>query len=392
MAQLGNGVSVAELATMLNVKMEAKAICTAVRINKWSKKKPVHYSSTGPLTDAQFRGMSTDISQGIIYGLKAGVARTSVANLHAANWEYVGRPQGGIPNSPYRIDDFWGYEKDIEYPTMSGSGLYNEQKVLIADDAVKIYLNWTTGLTSVVDLAEVYSAYTNQTPNYSSMYLCALVGTRARALYNVDAGGIYPILHNDVQCKTFHLPSTASFLSADETLPVTLFFANLADINTNVGGVTMRNGWVDFSPATAPAFTSLFVTLPEQVNITVKFVLTIIQYIKAFSLVYDSRSQAFSFDVTKGDDWDKANAYRVRITVKKAGISSEGPATYVDVPKDLFIPLTTLNTIMGNAGYVQDGKAADYTFTATFTVQASQNGSYVDTTFSDSITLNLTSW
>jgi hypothetical protein len=396
MAQLGTRVTVEELAAMFGVQQTTDAIFSESvlndnnpNFNKWSKRKPINHSLSGPLTDAQMKGLSTDVAKGIIYGLKAGVARTSPANLHTATWDYVGRPQGGT-SSWYRVDDFWRYEKDITYPTLSGTGLYTNQKIQVGSNGASVQLVWNLGATSVVDLAEVFAAYTNQAPNYGDMYLCALVGSRARALVNADAGGVYPIYYNNTYSKNFTIPSTSSFIGADTTHPVTLFFANGVDINTAVNGVKMKDGWADFS--LAPAFTALLVSVPNQVNISVQFVMTVIQYITAFSIKYDSRGKSFTFNITKGNDWNKANAYRVRMTVKKAGESTEHPATYIDIPKDSLMLGTGVSTIMNNAGIVQDGKAANYVFTAIFTAQASAGGGYSDTTFTDTLTINLTSW
>ena len=387
MAQLGYNVTIEQLANMLGTSQNPQLICASGNINKWSKRKPIHYSQTQPLSDAQFKGMSTDISQGIIYGLRAGVARTNIANLHSADWEYVGRPQGGIPNSPYRVDDFWGYEKDITYPTLSGAGLSDGQRVQIGSTTTGISLVWNNGNTSVVDIAEVFTAYTNQTPNYGDMYLCALIGTRARALVNNDIGGVYPIYYNSTYCRSFSIPSTSAFLGSDQTQQVTLFFASSVDVNTSINGVTMANGWVDFSVATGAVFTSVFVTVPNQVNLSVSFVLSVRQYITSFDMSYSRGMLSFQF--TQGPDWNSASGYRIVISVANAS-GQTGPVTTTDIGLDGIYLTPSIATIMSNAGFVQTGFATTYTFKATF--QVLSGGSYTDTTFSDSETITLTSW
>lgn len=71
-------------------------LCSSIKINKWSKHKPVRYTTTSPLTDAQLKDVN--------YGLNV----TSNTNLDSpTEWTYL-RPSGGYAQ-PYRLGDFRGY-------------------------------------------------------------------------------------------------------------------------------------------------------------------------------------------------------------------------------------------------------------------------------------------
>ena len=90
------------------------------------------------------------------------------------------------------------------------------------------------------DLAQVFSTEAD----YSKMYLCALVGTYGRCCVNNDAGGIYPIIHNSVQCRSFSVPAVSPITSYDTTKQVTLFFASKTDVDNLVPA--LKTSWVDF--------------------------------------------------------------------------------------------------------------------------------------------------
>lgn len=382
MAQLGNSVTIAELASMLNTPMESAAICTAVRINKWSKHKPIHYSSTGPLTELQFKGMTTEFSQGIIYGLKAGVQHASPANIHAANWDYVSRPQGGIPNSPYRIDDFWGYEKDITNPSMYGGGLTNGQEGIYTNN-----VNITTQVTwddrpGIVDIKEAFAWNDNTAVDPSNMYLCVLIGNYARAMLSKDAGNIVaPLYYNGVQNKTFCFPEMTSLfttigLPVETELDVTIFIVHKNDINM------FKDQWYDMS--LTPNMNKP-VTLPFQAGLKMSFRAPGLIYIRNFNVVEETQkgSRVLTSSWTTGPDWDRGYAYRILFNV--TGTGGGIGTTSASVLKEDFdgtIPTSStvlLDTIMTGAGFVPDLTAKNFTIQADFQAQASEGAEWKTT-------------
>lgn len=347
----------------------------STKIKKWNIHKPVNRSLYQKLTDADFKGDSTDIANGIIYGLQAGISRTSPASLHNADWAYVGRPNG-----IYRNGDFDGYDHSIEAPTLSGAGLYSGQRIDYTT-AQAVELVWAAK-EGAIDLAEVFAAYQG-TANYNNMYLCALVGTYARCCTNVTAGGVYPIVYNGVQCTKFSIPAVSSFLSYDNTRQVTLFFASATDVNTLVPA--LKTSWVNLS--IAPAFNQPLVSVPNQVNLSVTFVRNVMEYISAFSLsvVSSGRGEAISVNLVKGGSWNSAYAYRIKWSATDADGNNIPTSFTSAVDKGVGNPFDgpPVFAIIGAsalAGY-------RYNITGTMQVQTTSGGAWEDTTFSSTINI-----
>ena len=388
MATLGNSVTIAQLASMMNTSQDVQAICTSANINKWSKCKPIDYPKTSPLnrTTNEFKGTQDQVGDGIIYGLKAGAAIQRPEELHSATWEYVGRPKGGL-SSPYRVDDFWGYEYDYKGPTLKGSGLVDGERIRYDTANKVVNLVWRTDLTSVVDLAEVISAYQGSA-DYSKVYLCVMVGSYIRCCVNNTAGGIYPILHNGTYCTSFTIPAVSPIYGYNEdTLrPITLFFANETALTLTPA---MKTEWVD---PFGLNFSHPLISCPEQVNKQVKFVRQLMEYIKSFSVTkYTYRNQdQVQYTFVKGDSWNSAAAYRVRWSVKTSA-GATVPCSSVSS-----IPLTTaegtydgpaLFELIGN--YVQFPTGQDqFVITGAFEYQASSGSAWTATSFNSSVTVN----
>lgn len=381
------GISVSEIAQVLGEPLITDSVTGvsgdavgylshSTKIKKWNIHKPVNRSLYQKLTDADFKGGSTDIANGIIYGLQAGISRTSPASLHNADWAYVGRPNG-----IYRNGDFDGYDHSIEAPTLSGVGLYSGQRIdYTTEQAVELVWAAKEG---AIDLAEVFAAYQG-TANYSNMYLCALVGTYARCCLNVDAGNaVQPIVYNGTQCKKFSIPAVSSFLSYDNQRQVTLFFASATDVNTLVP--QLKTNWVDLS--TAPAFNQPLVSVPNQVNISVTFVRNVMEYIKAFALsvVVDRGSETISVSLTKGDNWNTANAYRIRWSATDAD-GNNIPTFFTSA-----VDKSVGSTFNGPFVFEIIGASAlagyRYNITGTMQVQTTSGGAWEDTTFSSTINI-----
>lgn len=380
------GISVSEIAQVLGEPLIVDSVtgvtgdavgylAHSTKIKKWNIHKPVNRSLYQKLTDADFKGDSTDIANGIIYGLKAGISRTSPASLHSADWSYIGRP-----SAIYRNGDFDGYDHSIEAPTLSGIGLYNGQRIDYTNTQA-VELSWAAK-EGAIDLAEVFAAYQG-TANYSNMYLCALVGNYARCCTNVTAGGVHPIVHNGVQCTKFSIPPVSTFLGYDNQRQVTLFFASATDVNTLVP--QLKTNWVDLS--TAPAFNQPLVSVPNQVNMTINFVRNVMEYISAFSLsvVLSGRGEAISVNLVKGGSWNSAYAYRIKWSATDADGNNIPTSFTSAVDKGVGNPFDgpPVFAIIGAsalAGY-------RYNITGTMQVQTTSGGAWEDTTFSSTINI-----
>lgn len=88
-----------------------------IMFNKWNIHKPVPFPKWTKLTEAEFKGRSTDASQGIYYAIQfpasmSGVLNASIFDIHDAEFTYI-PPKGGA-SEPFRIDDLDGYDHNAE--------------------------------------------------------------------------------------------------------------------------------------------------------------------------------------------------------------------------------------------------------------------------------------
>lgn len=84
-------------------------LCMSKKVIKWNVHKPMRGFSIEDLLEAQFVGQSADVSEGIIYGLKAATPMGTLAGIHDCDFSYLGQPGSA---GPHRIDDFIGYRTD----------------------------------------------------------------------------------------------------------------------------------------------------------------------------------------------------------------------------------------------------------------------------------------
>lgn len=101
MALPNSNISVA----MVKAELEASTndvgqLCIHPNVNKWSKNKPISSNKLTGLTSADRLGSD--------YGLVPPSPQIQYTLVYNQNWIY-NRPTGGV-NSPYRLDDFIGYE------------------------------------------------------------------------------------------------------------------------------------------------------------------------------------------------------------------------------------------------------------------------------------------
>lgn len=378
MAQLGYNVTIAQLASMMNTSQDVQAICTSVNINKWSKCKPIDYPKTSPLDRGanEFRGTQDQVGNGIIYGLKAGAAIQRPEELHSATWEYVGRPKGGL-SSPYRVDDFWGYEYDYtQGPTLTGAGLNDGDRVRYDTASKVVNLIWRTDLTSIIDLAEVIAAYQGSA-DYSRMYLCVMVGGYIRCCINNTIGGVYPIYYNGTQCTSFTIPEGQPYGYSESTArQVTLFFASSTDVDNLVP--TMKSSWVNVFGL---AFNQPLISCPNQVNKQIYFIRQVLQYISSF--VVSVNKGMISYTIGKGNDWDAASAYRIAWSVSDLQGMNYPLHTYqyTDVPKSLDMLLGfTVADLMNDARITSGNKQYNITGKMQYQVSGVWNASEFSST------------
>jgi len=89
-------------------------LCTHPNINKWSKYKPVRYSSVVPITEAQFKESN--------YGFNI---ESNTSNIFTGSWSYV-KPVGGN-SSPFRLTDFREYDGLEQPPIYLAENYLNQE-------------------------------------------------------------------------------------------------------------------------------------------------------------------------------------------------------------------------------------------------------------------------
>lgn len=193
-------------------KMTTAALCTHPNINKWSKSKPINFPKI-TLEQADFRGCSADISNNILYGMRVGIPGGTWAKLHEANYEYVGKPQGGS-YSPYRLGDFLNYYHEAK-PDKTGI------TASIADGVINLQLIRSDTSELSVSLNDLVSG------DVESFYPCVMVDNYVHALKNVRTGTYTPLTYNGQQYFNFEIdvPTSSPNWKAAAVRTVSFFLA-----------------------------------------------------------------------------------------------------------------------------------------------------------------------
>lgn len=130
-------VSISDIAKAIkSSSLDLGTLCESPKINKFAKYKPIRYDTYKALTEAQRKGMPTDISQNIFYGIKitgptSGTLDNDLVEIHNTKFEYL-QPRGGS-EEPYRMLDFDGYKHDAEpNPSASFNLSHRDDKELVA--------------------------------------------------------------------------------------------------------------------------------------------------------------------------------------------------------------------------------------------------------------------
>ena len=296
-----NKASLNTLANVLGTSPNLRLVCTSSAINKMAEKKPSHSGTNGPITDSQRR--LTDTANGVFYGLRVGIANNSLANIHNADWAYVGRPTGGIGASPYRQLDFDGYDTNAQpefYGDMPTTAYFN------IDEPFTIQLsNRNTSGTGVSESKVILGNV-----DYSQLYLCIAIGNYATMLINKTRGGYYPVIHGGVEGKIFACPVIPSGIGIHSAgnKTVTVFFATYND------AAQMQGTWITLS--SDKIATNYVCSLAYCAAKTISFseISTIPEVITSFNASVSGSQIVYTW--TQGKDWSKYDK-RIIITLSQ---------------------------------------------------------------------------
>lgn len=260
-----SGISTSLVANTLQTSShDVGTLCTHSNINKWSKHKPINYPKLDGLSDAEYRGTTTDIANGIIYGIKGVLSGAGYEDLHNTSYQYVGGPKGGA-NSPYRLGDFRGYDHNAR-PNLYGvfSLGDNNEVYMDIEYPISITIVWdyqgdnTTGvdISEFTDTGDVYTI--------GDYYPCVMVDNYAKVLYNASIENSKtptPLHYNDAYYRSFRTDVTNSNILTEGQHTISFFL-----IRKIQDTVIDLNNWVS---VTDKLFTSQIIAIPDATGIEV---------------------------------------------------------------------------------------------------------------------------
>lgn len=301
------------------------------RINKWSKKKPIRYAQPGELTDAQFKGTTSDNNAGIYYGLQVASSAGRLGQLHDAGWQYL-PPRPGTDWC--RLTDFNGYDHNAK-PTLNADYTGANPCIYNVDgqfSASIVYNN--TGNTTGVDVGQMLPGNVSQT--IGDYYPCVLIGNYARAMYNTELSGssqtVTTLKYNNVWYTRFRANTAdhPQMGTAGVTLKSTAFLIR----SVYVAGVfDFRTKWVDVS-STVNAYNAF--SIPGFIALSIAFkysnpypVLRVYQATTNTMPAWPNAASGFVLllDFPNGNP-DKTSTFR--ITVQSPGVGSKDFTYKVD--------------------------------------------------------------
>lgn len=348
--KLSAPIEMAEISECIGVgSLDLGTLCTSANIQKMSKIKPINYPENGIMSADKFRGTLTDIGNGIIYGLKVGLANNILYNVHNADWSYVGRPTGGIGVSPYRQLDFNGYHHNA-VPTMYGDGLQDGMEISFTSTStlLNVYLRWVQNNTTGVSPLEMVWG-SGEEAQKSQTYLYIVIDNYMTMLYNGAASnGARPIYSNGTEWQNFSCPPLPSALQTAATRKVSIVMGPyLSDRQPGT--------WIELNSTSVPAVSGKFVTLPYAVNIGASFKVLVTQSIvfENMTLSLPSDNQ-ITFSWTEGKDWSSYASRRIVVSVYKVagGKPTLGSGTYTITVGDVTSITELVGAIMSAAGWV----------------------------------------
>ena len=228
---------------------DVKTICLLESINKWSKKKPVRVAQYESLTDAQFKSARGDYGSGYSYGVRVRyIHTTNFGDLHNWTFDY------GRPNDYYRLDDFYGYDKDAA-PDIDGTLPDTFYRDVSASTSVYINIERNAVGVPILDIVKESMAMSGATDEdaFSHIYPFLLVGDYMCALTNVRVGAITPIVYNNAWYTDFQVDMealrTLTTLPLGRTTPFTLFIVEVGVTNTQFNSY-LNGEWINIGSVT----------------------------------------------------------------------------------------------------------------------------------------------
>ena len=197
-------------------------LCKASNINKWSKYKPVKFSTFSAITLEQLKSIN--------FGLNINIYNT-LANIVAAieagiNWNYI-PPTGGI-ESQYRLHDFNNYCHAAQNPIVIDvpNIVFNHKPGSVAQ--VSMFLDETDyniKLSEIPAIKDLYfGAYIVKTNGYTGARLMTSKSTIANGgivvdipIYGLPLGAyyIYPLLSDTPINDALSIPSGVIYAGLD---------------------------------------------------------------------------------------------------------------------------------------------------------------------------------
>lgn len=293
------------MANVLGTAPMIEYICKSASINPMAKYKPIRHRTNGPITEAERRGESADISVGIIYGLNASPLSNNPYYAHTATWGYDGRPYGGIGEAPYRLLDFDGYDTNA-VPAMEAEGIYTEA-YYNADYPFTVTLFRRNGNTTGVNPIEMCWGAGAGVAEQSQTYMYAVVDNYMRMM-TPRKGEVIPIYANSTEYNTFYCPKLPNNLQGNATRTVTIMIGPY--------WAEAANSWYALTNDKVFGVSGRFITFPELAGKSVVFKELITQTIvftnmSAYPINGTSMDSTITYSWNQGTSWSSVANKRI---------------------------------------------------------------------------------
>lgn len=330
-----------------------RQLCTAGAIKPLAKYKPVHNSSNDPLTEAQRRGTGEN---GIWYGVKAGVPNGNLYYAHNANWAYDGRPTGGIGLSPYRLQDFNGYNKNAVL-VFRGEGISSGATVEYGSPNLTALL-WYSDNPYGIDVTEIVNGAGAKGSSYWANMSVYIVIDNYATIMSPNR-----LWYNSALQNRFTCPALPSALRNTATRKVTIVVGPYDS--------SMNGTWKSYSSSTVAS--GAFASIYGLVNMSINFASTSIVIVTNFSGSISGNRITYSW--SQGSNWGSYSYKRLSISVRQTNTGAQGSAA---TPYTITMSGTSANAIvtdiLNHYGFLEySGSGNSYEITAM--VQYSNNGS-----------------
>lgn len=331
------------------------------QINPASKIKPIRHDAL-ELLEADFRGSSADIGQGIYFGLKIAATATKWTTLHDSTLTYY----PPVPGTNWcRLTDFNGYDHNARF---NPQGTIQADRIVIGND-VDVILRYSEENTTGVDIAQMTGL--DLANGFKDFYPCVMVSNAAKTLHYVRALNRVSGTNTLAPSKFYvdngyfwdwSFPLTGSdvpsILQSSGEVYVTVFFVQ----QINDPGVMNLNSWTQWTSDRTSRYSAF--ACPNATNIKLKVEPLNKEGIKVIGVSVVKRGNYYQCSATWGYAEPTVGAtYTVTVEVKLSDGHTTSNSMSVTVPSNYNSALRQFLNWDTNIVSLASGTTGTYTYT-----------------------------